>query len=159
MNASRKWKGFLSYIDLKEYTRVPEEMGTNVPTNSIVRKEYLDMKKIKENEEMKRGIENVLGGSPQKPKPLNFVYEFLLKKKGFSSRLDLEEAFASKNLLAEYNRLNEAYGADLANQLKAKVDLKNWAGIPGDDFVPEEEESTADAQETPAGEAAPSDAE
>lgn len=157
LNASRKWKGFLSYIDLKEYSRVPEEMGTSMPTNPIIRKQVLDMQKIKENEERKKGIENVLG-NPQKPKPMNFVYEFLLKRKGFSSRLDLEEAFSGKNLLAEYNRLNEAYGADLTSELKAKVDLKNWAGIPGDEFVAEEDDSAASAEDAPAAEAQPEDA-
>jgi len=141
LHASRKWKGFLSYIDIKEYSKHPEEMGTNIPTNPIVRKQYLDMVKIKENEERKKGIENVLG-NPQKPKPLNFVYEFLLNKRGILSRLDLEKALASKNLLAEYNRLNDIYGAELANELKTKVDLKNWGGIQGDDFVAEDDESS-----------------
>lgn len=167
---SRRWKGFLAHVNLREYSRVPEEMGTITPTNPIIRKQYLDRIKIKENEERSRGIEKILG-DPQKPKPLNFVYEFLLKRKGFSSRLDLEEAFSSKNLLAEYNRLNEAYGAELANELKAKVDLKNWSGIPGDNFTPEDEDSGASAdsaasadaaaegQEIPSAEAVPADSE
>ena len=53
-------------------------------TNWIVRKQYLDIVKIKENVERKKVIENVFGYEPQKPKQLNFVYEFLLKRKGFS---------------------------------------------------------------------------
>ncbi len=142
LKASRKWKGFLSHIDLKEYSRQPEEMGTNMPNNPIVRKRLLDQIKIKENEERCKGIENVLGYS-QKRKPMSFVYEFLLKRKGFTSRLDLEEAFASKNLLGEYNRLNELYGEKVANELKTTVDLKNWSGIRGDDFAPEEESAPA----------------
>jgi len=163
LKSSRKWKGFLAYVDLKEYSRAPEEMGTNIPTNPIIRKQYLDMVKIKENEERKKGIENVLG-NPQPQKPMNFVYEYILKKRGFSSKLDLEEAFASKNLLAEYNRLNEAYGADFANEIKTKVDLKNWGGIPGDDFTAEDEDSGSPAAaevegaDAPSGDASSADA-
>ena len=70
----------------------------------------------------------------------------------------MEEAFSGKNLLAEYNRLNEAYGADLTSELKAKIDLKNWAGIPGDDFVAEEDDSAASAEDASAAEAQPADA-
>lgn len=155
LKASRRWKGFLSYIDLREYSRIPEEMGTNIPTNPLIRKQVLDMKIIKENEDRKKAIENILN-KPEPKKPLNFVYEYILKKKGFSSRLELEEAFASKNLLSEYNRLNEAYGADLANELKAKVDLKNWGGIPGDDFTPEDDDSEPSAGGEEASADAPS---
>ena len=138
ISSSRKWKGFLSYIDMREYSRNPEEMGTSVPTNPIIRKKYLDMVKIKENEERKRGLLNLFGGQ-KKRNPLNFVYEYLLNKTNILSRLDLEVALSSKNILQEYNRLNETYGEELAKEIKSKVDLKSWNGITGDDFVAEEE--------------------
>ena len=143
--ASRKWKGFLSYINLREYSRQPEEMGSTIPTNSIVRKNYLDHIRIKENEEKGRGIQNLL--SSTKPKnPMNFVYQYLLKKKSFLSRLDLEEALRNKDALAEYTRLNEKYGSELADELKAKVDIKNWKGIGVDDYVPEDPEPETEPQ-------------
>ena len=70
--AARKWRGFLSLINMREYSRQPEEMGTSIPNNPIVRKQYMDHLKIKENKERGRGIENLL--SSAKPEnPMSFV--------------------------------------------------------------------------------------
>lgn len=150
--ASRKWKGFLSYVNMREYSRHPEEMGTSIPTNSIIRNNYLNHLKIKENEERGRGIENLLSSSVKPKNPMNFVYEFLLKKKSFLSRLDLEEALRNKDTLAEYTRLNEKYGSELAEELKSKVNLKDWKGISGDDYVPEDVSSEVSSEELPPAE-------
>lgn len=79
LQSSRNWKGFLSYIDVREYSRHPEEMGTTIPTNPIIRKHVLDMQKIKENKERGNALENLLKGSSD-PKPLNFVYEYKNQK-------------------------------------------------------------------------------
>ena len=138
--ASRKWNGFLSYLNLREYSKEPEEMGSTIPNHPIVRKNYLDHLKIMENKERGRGIRNLLSSAKEK-NPMNFVYEFLLKKKSFLSRLDLEEALRNKDVLAEYTRLNEKYGNEFAEELKTKVDIRDWKGIGGDDFVPEESEA------------------
>jgi len=143
--ASRKWRGPLSFINMREYSRQPEEMGTSIPTNSIIRKNYMDQLKIKENEQRGRGFEDLL--SSVKPKnPISFVWEFLLKKKSFISRFDLEEALRNKDTLAEYTRLNEKYGSELAKELKAKVNINDWKDIPGDDYVPEEPEPEPEAE-------------
>ena len=146
--ASRKWKGFLSYINMREYSRKPEEMGTTIPTNPIIRKNYLDHLLIKENEERGKGIENLLSSVKTK-NPMSFVYQFLLKKKSFLSRLDLEEALRNKDVLAEYTRLNEKFGSELSDELKAKVDIKDWQGIGGDDFVAEEPEPEPEPEAEP----------
>lgn len=152
--ASRKWKGFLSFINMREYSRQPQEMGTSIPNNPIIRKNYMDQLKIKENEERGRGVENLLSNIKTK-NPMSFVYQFLLKKKSFLSRYDIEEALRNKDTLAEYTRLNEKYGSELAEELKAKVDIKDWKDIPGDDYVPEEPEPEPVAESTEGEVAAP----
>ena len=40
----RKWKGFKNYINIREYSREPEEMGTDIPTEPMKRQNYLNYK-------------------------------------------------------------------------------------------------------------------
>merc|ERR1711957_1029206 len=82
-------------------------------------------------------------------------YKFLLEKKSFLSRLDLEGALRNKDVLAEYTRLNEKFGSELSDELKAKVDIKNWSGIGGDDYVSEEPEAEAEVVAAPQDDASP----
>lgn len=90
LQSSRKWNGFLSYIDIREYSRHPEELGTTIPTNPIIRKQYLDMQKMKENKERGNSIQNLLGQS-EDPNPFNFVYEHLIQKNESATKSELEE--------------------------------------------------------------------
>jgi hypothetical protein len=137
----RKWKGFRNFINLKEYSRSADEIGTNIPTDPLRKKEYLAYKEYHKNLPARSGIEQLFGYAPQKEKN---IFEYYLDGR-FPKDSKTGQEFEEQNRrdrYTEYKELCEKYGEKVQEMLKGKK--KSWEGIPGEDYVPEEESSNVD---------------
>jgi hypothetical protein len=136
--AQRKWKGFRNFINLKEYSRTPEEMATNVPTDPERRKQYLEYKEYHKNLKVQTWSKELFGDSKQ---PEKNIFDYYLDGRFTKDSLtgqEFEER-SRKDRYNEYKELSEKYGEKVLDLLKGKK--RSWEGIPGEDFVPEDEDS------------------
>ena len=131
----RKWRGFRNYINIKEYSRVPEEMGTDAPTDPIMRQQYLKYNRYQKDKEAKYGLSKIFDGDKFKVEAKNIFDFYLEGRYTTDSNIDKEKR---KDFYNEYKELTEVYGDKVHELLKGKIDLKDWKNIPGEDFVPED---------------------
>lgn len=152
--AKRKWKGFLNFVNVKEYSRRPEEMTTGIPTDPMMNLAYYKAVEELKDINLKSGIIDLFGGSNVETKNIFDMYlEGRLAQNSQAEKEHLKEK--RKDIYNEYQELNDKYGDKIQELLKKRVNLKNWRGIPGDDWEPEEEETTTEA----AAEEAPTESE
>jgi hypothetical protein len=133
----RKWKGFRNFINLKEYSRVPDEMGTNVPTDLRRRKDFLEWKDYHKHYNVRHGLREIFGY--KKPEEQN-IFDYYLEGRFTKDSLTGQEfdENSRKDRYNEYKELSEKFGEKVHDMLKGRK-TKGWVGIPGEDFVPEEE--------------------
>jgi hypothetical protein len=140
--SKRKWKGFKNFISVREYSRDPDELATNIPTDPMLRSVYSHFIEKQKNWELFAGYQQLFSWRPVNQ--LSIFEYYLQGKFTQKSRVGKEiEKEVRKDIYNEYKELNEKYGEQVKELLKKKVDLKNWKDVPGDDFVPDEEEAPA----------------
>ncbi len=140
MMERRRWKGWKNFISVKEYSRTPEEIGTNFPTDLIRRHQIYDNKEEQFLSENTMGLREALNSefvdANKKTKTIFDVYgDAPLNSKVGQEKL----AEQRKDVYNEYVEMNEKYGPRVAEMLKGNVNMQDWKDVPGDDWKPEEE--------------------
>jgi len=129
--SKRKWGGLLSFINLKEYSKDPDEMGKLIPTDPFLRGTIRNYRAIKEQIYLHGSLNDIFDVEPQKPISIFEYYLFTPPMKGSSrEKKDNMEKLGSYE---HYKELSKKYGAVINDKLE-KVDVKDWKGISGDDF-------------------------
>jgi hypothetical protein len=133
---NRKWKGFRNFINIREYSRTPDEMATNIPTDTIRRQDYLNWKDYHKNFHARHGLLDIFG---YKKSSESNIFDYYLEGRFTNDSVTGQEfdQKSRKDRYNEYKELSEKFGEKVQELLKGKK--KTWAGIPGEDFVPEEE--------------------
>jgi len=140
----RKWKGWKNFVALKEYSRIPEEMGTDFPTDPQRRHEIYDKQEETFMLKQKIGLREALN-SEFSTDEKQTIFDVYLNQENppLYSKAGLEiKAKEREDKYNEYKELNEKYGSQVADLLKQKVNIKNWKDVPGEDWTPEEADSS-----------------
>lgn len=133
MIAKKKWQGFKHYINIKEYSRTPEEMTTSVPTDPLLRGAYLNYVEANKHNEVKRGFPELFG--MHTPHKTDIIQAYL-------SGVYLNDTNIQKNKkeredkYTEYKELSAKYDNQIKELLKKRVNTKNWKDILGENFDP-----------------------
>jgi hypothetical protein len=140
----RQWKGWQNFISVKEYSRTPEEIGTDFPTDPHERARIFAEREKEFERNAKRGLRQALGSEFEKEEEKLNIFDVYMKGRFTQgSKLQKEhEAKRRTDVYNEYKELNEKYGAQVAEMLKNKVNMKDWKDVPGEDWLPEEENTT-----------------
>ena len=143
----RKWKGWKNFLNVKEFSRTPEEIGTTYPTDPAKRAELVDKKEREFMNKQTLGLREALNSEFEETKEERTIFDVYMKGEyTYDSKVGKERLSKRRNdIYNEYKELNEKYGAQVAEMLKSKVNLKDWKDIPGDEWVPEEEPVTSEA--------------
>jgi hypothetical protein len=136
----RKWRGFRNYINIKEYSRTPEEMGTDAPTDPLRRKEYLKYNQWVKDKDAKYGLPKLFDNDKFNVEAKNIFDFYLEGRYTTDSNVDKDKR---KDFYNEYKELTEVYGDKVNELLKGKINLKDWKNIPGEDFAPEDANDVA----------------
>lgn len=143
--ARRKWRGWKNYVSLKEYSRTPEEMATDFPTDPIIRGELLKHQEMQFEAKQKIGLRELFN-SKKEPKNTMTIFDLYFKGRfpADSKVAKEKEANQRKDIYNEYRELSEKYGDRIAELLKKKVNMNDWKDVPGDNWTPEEEEAVSE---------------
>ena len=137
----RKWRGWKNYVSLKEYSRTPEEMATDFPTDPILRGEFLKHKDLQFEAKQKTGLRELFAARKEPEKNISIVDLYFKGRFPSDSKVAKEKlANRRKDIYNEYLELNEKYGDRINELLKKKVNMADWKDVPGDNWVPDEEE-------------------
>lgn len=140
----RKWKGFRQFVSLREYSRRPDEIATDIPTDPLMKAAYYNYIDSKQLENVKYELRNIFGHYEYKPPT---IFEIYLQGK-FTEGSNVEKNLKAQERADKYNEykeLSEKYGDQIKELLKKKVDVDNWKDVPGDNFTPEEIEAPFEA--------------
>lgn len=154
---NRKWKGWKNFINLREYERTPEEIGTVYPTDPHRRADLETKKELKFMSDQSRGLREALNSEFESPVEESTVFDEYLKGKYPAESLVGKHKASQqrKDVYNEYKELNEKYGAQVAELLRSKVNMKDWKDIPGDDWLPDEESPAVESAPEGKSEEAP----
>lgn len=137
--AKKKWRGFQNYISIKEYSRSPEEMTTNIPTDPALRAAYYNYERHLKGMEAKNAFIDLFGVSKRKQTDIFQMYLNGVYAPG--SKMEADDLAAErKDKYNEYKELNAKYGDRIQALLKRRVNPKDWKEIAGENFVPDDEE-------------------
>lgn len=136
---TRKWKGFLAFLNLNEYAKKPCEMGKISPTDPVLRQKILQQKEIENNIEAANGIINVFGKPELKKNPT--IFDLYLKGKYVEGSAEDKERLARvpENMYEDFVSLKEKYGKALNDSLEGKGDLSDYGVAYGENFQPDDE--------------------
>ena len=134
---------------MKEYSRTPEEIATDFPTDPRTRAKIEDQKEQEFMNKQKLGLREALNSEFEDEKETISIFDVYMNGKYTADSKLGQQKLASrrKDIYNEYKELNEKYGAQVAEMLKSKVNMKHWKDIPGDDWVPDEEDTGAAGEE------------
>ena len=143
----RKWKGWRNFISVREYSRTPEEIATDFPTDAKARAKILDERDEKFVTKQRLGLREALNSEFVEPEKLTIFDVYMQGKFTNESRVGKEHKSRQReDYYNDFREMNEKYGAQVAEMLRSRVNLKDWKDIPGDDYVPEDLDSDAGAQ-------------
>lgn len=132
----RRWKGWKNFIAVREYSRVPEEMGTDFPTDKVRRMEIFDKLDDSFRNKQFLGLREALNS--------DFSAGEEDKKTIFDVYNPERSPVQRPDIYNEYKELNEKYGTQVAELLKQKINLKDWKDVPGEDWTPEDPSAGAE---------------
>jgi hypothetical protein len=134
--AKRKWQGFKHYINVKEYSRSPEEMTSSIPTDPLLKGAYLHYVEVLKNDKVKQGLPDLLG--LHTPHKSDIVHAYLSGTYLPDSKLAKSKE-ERNDKYTEYKELSAKYDSQIRELLKKRVNIKNWKDIIGEDFNPSED--------------------
>ena len=136
----RQWKGWKNFLNVQEYSRTPEEIATNYPTDPMLRSKLVDDQEKEFMKKQTMGLREALNSEFAKDEKATIFDVYMNGKYTHDSRVGKErKAALREDFYNEYKELNQKYGAQVAEMLRVKVNTKDWKDVPGDDWVPDEE--------------------
>ena len=150
--ARRKWRGWKNFVSLREYSRTPEEMATDFPTDPMIRGALLSRQEKDFVAKQKIGLRELFNSKEEPEKKLSIFDLYFKGRYPSDSKLAREkDANERKDIYNEYRELNEKYGDRISEILKKKVNLSDWKDVPGDNWVPDDDQSLTE-ESTPSSE-------
>ena len=140
LTEKRKWRGWKNFLNVNEYSRTPEEMATHYPTDPIKRTELRNLEEQKFLNKQTLGLREALNSEFDNNQKQSIFDIYLNGKFTHDSKIgQAKKAALRQDYYNEYRELNEKYGAQVAEMLRSKINIKDWKDVPGDDWVPKEE--------------------
>jgi hypothetical protein len=148
---NRKWKGWKNFVNLREFERTPEEIGTIFPTDPYRRASIEDKRESEFSRKQTHGLREVFNSEFEDPVENSNVFDEYMKGRYPEDSLVGQNRNGKKrrDIYNEYKELNEKYGAQVVELIRSKINIKDWKDVPGDDWQPEEETPAAGQSDEP----------